>query len=129
MSDARQFLRVAAELAAEVVAAGGTVRGTTRDVSLKGAYVHVGQPFPEGSTCELTLLLDEGSPIAAGMRQVRARGFVSRSDADGMAIEFQELIGLDSWDHLRGLVLLNAEQPLEAQEQFAAHRGLKPRGG
>jgi len=57
---------------------------------------------------------------------VRAKGFVSRAGVGGMAIEFTDIIGLDSWDHLRGLVLLNAEDSQRAQEQLANHLGLRP---
>ncbi len=129
--DARQFLRVAAEIAAVAVGAGGTARGFTRDLSPKGAYLQVDLPFPEGSTCEVTLLL-EGDMVegarAEGAVMVRARGYVSRSDAAGMAIEFESILGLESWDHLRGIVLLNAEEPRIARTQFDAHAGLHARG-
>jgi len=62
-----------------------------------------------------------------GDMNIEANGYVVRSLIDGMAIEFTELIGLESWDHLRNLVLYNAEEPIRAQEQFAAHVGLKLR--
>lgn len=119
----RQFLRVATEVEAEVSGAGGAARGATRDLSLKGMFLHVAEPFPEGSTVRVTLFLDG----RGGELTVRALGWVARSSADGMAIEFTELIGLDSWDHLRNVVLLNAEDTQRAQEQFARHRGLKAR--
>ncbi len=128
--DARQFLRVDAEIAAVAVGAGGTARGFTRDLSPKGAYLQVDLPFPEGSTCEVTLLLEgdgEAAERAEGAVQVRARGYVSRSDQAGMAIEFESILGLESWDHLRGIVLLNAAEPLVARAQFDAHAGLRAR--
>jgi len=119
----RSFLRVATEIHAEISAAGGTVSGLTRDVSIKGAYILTDQPFPEGSTCTVLLRLD-GQRSGGG---VRATGYVSRAGADGIAIEFTEIIGLDSWDHLRGLVMLNAEDVPRAQQQLASHVGLRPR--
>jgi hypothetical protein len=125
--DARQFLRVDAEIAAVAVGAGGTARGFTRDLSPKGAYLQVDLPFPEGSTCEVTLLLEGDTEAAEGAVQVRARGYVSRSDQAGMAIEFESILGLESWDHLRGIVLLNAAEPLVARAQFDAHAGLRAR--
>ncbi len=122
-SDNRQFMRVATEVEAEIRGAGGTVTGATRDLSLKGLFIHVAVPFPEGSTCRITLFLDgRGGDI-----DIEANGYVARSLIDGMAIEFTELIGLESWDHLRNLVLYNAEEPIRAQEQFAGHVGLKRR--
>jgi hypothetical protein len=117
----RQFLRVDADIEAEIEAAGGRVCGTTRDLSLKGMFVHVSQSFPEGSTCSVLMRLDG----QAGAVAVRAKGYVSRASSDGMAIEFTDIIGLDSWDHLRGLVLLNAADSQRAQEQLASHLGLR----
>jgi hypothetical protein len=122
-ADQRQFLRVSTEVEAEASGAGGTVAGSTRDISLKGMFLLTTEPFPEGSTCRLTLYLDG----RAGDLRVVANGFVVRSLIDGMAIEFSELIGLESWSHLRSLVVFNAEEPQRAQEQFAAHLGLRTR--
>ena len=56
-----------------------------------------------------------------------ANGYVSRSLPDAMAIEFTELIGLESWQHLRNLILYNAEDPVRAQQEFDTHLGLKKR--
>jgi hypothetical protein len=120
--DLRQFLRVNADIEAEIEAAGGRVNGVTRDLSLKGMFVQVERSFPEGSTCTILMRLDG----RAGAVVVRAKGFVSRAGVGGMAIEFTDIIGLDSWDHLRGLVLLNAEDSQRAQEQLANHLGLRP---
>jgi hypothetical protein len=122
-SDNRQFMRVATEVEAEVSGAGGSVSGATRDLSLKGMFLRVAEPFPEGSTCRITLFLDG----RGGDMRAHANGYVARTLIDGMALEFTELIGLDSWDHLRSLVLINAEEPQRALEQFATHVGLKKR--
>lgn len=126
--DAREFLRVAAAVDAVVVGAGGTTHGTTRDLSPKGAYVAVTTPFPEGSTCEVTLTIEQADPVShADGITIRARGFVTRCDAGGMAIAFQEILGLDSWDHLRALVALNAEDADRARAQLADCVGLRRR--
>jgi hypothetical protein len=122
-AELRQFPRVATEVEAEVSGAGGSVSGATRDLSLKGMFLRVESPFPEGSTCRITLFIDG----RGGDMRAHANGYVARSLIDGMAIEFTELIGLDSWDHLRSLVLINAEEPQRALEQFATHVGLKKR--
>jgi hypothetical protein len=117
----RQFLRVTADIEAEIEAAGGRVNGVTRDLSLKGLFVQVERTFPEGSTCSILMRLDG----RAGAVVVRAKGFVSRVVPGGMAIEFTDIIGLGSWDHLRGLVLLNAEDAQRAQEELSNHLGLR----
>jgi len=119
----RSFLRVATAIHAEISAAGGTVSGLTRDVSIKGVFILTDQLLPEGSTCSVLLRLD-GQRSGGG---VRATGYVSRAVAEGIAIEFTAVIGLDSWDHLRGLVMLNAEDVGRAQSQLAGHVGLRPR--
>jgi hypothetical protein len=124
-SNLRQFLRVVTEVEADVSGAGGTVTGATRDLSLNGMYLHLVSPFPEGSTCRAILFLDG----RGGDVQVLVNGYVARCGSDGMAVEFKELIGLDSWEHLRNLIIYNAEDPAKAQREFATHMGLRNRLG
>ncbi|MBA2480636.1 MAG: PilZ domain-containing protein [Planctomycetes bacterium] len=119
----RKFLRVTTEVEVDVTGAGGSASGTSSDLSLNGMLLKADAPFPEGSTCRATLFLDGRS----GGARVVADGYVARTLPDGMAIEFTELLGLESWQHLRNLILYNAEDPVRAQAEFDSHLGLKPR--
>ncbi len=118
----RRFLRVATAVEVEVQGAGGSAQGTTRDISLAGMFVKTDQPIPEGSTCTATLYIDG----RAGTMQILVQGEVLRVGSGGMAIGFSALTGLDSWEHLRNLILMNALDPAQAHAEFAQHIGLLP---
>jgi len=52
---------------------------------------------------------------------------IVRSDQDGMGVEFTEM-PLESYDHLRKMVLLNATDPERVEQEFRDHIGLKRAG-
>ncbi len=51
---------------------------------------------------------------------------IARHGKDGCAVQIHELLGLDSYEHLRNLILYNAEDPGTAESEFGSHLGLKP---
>lgn len=118
----RAFTRIATALATEVKGAGGTAHGLTRDVALSGIFVVCPTPFPVGSTVSVVLLLGASLEEA----HIAARGEVVRHEAGGMAIRFDELEGLESYDHLRNLVLLNSRDPERVERELESHVGLRP---
>jgi hypothetical protein len=94
-----------------------------RDISLNGLYLVCEHPLPVGSECRVALLLGRAEePI-----QITASGTVTRVDDSGMGVEITEIIGLESFEHLRNLVLYNASQPEQVEEEFHTHIGLKRR--
>ena len=119
--DHREFTRIARTLEADVVAGGETFYGSTHDLSIKGMMVVCGVQMPAGTLCECVLHLDG----RAGSVAVQARGVVIRAVADALAIEFQELIGPESYQLLHDLVLYNAADPQQVEREFDAHMGLK----
>ena len=119
--DHREFTRIARTLEADVIAGGETFYGSTRDLSIKGMMVVCGVQMPAGTRCECVLHLDG----RAGSVAVQTRGVVIRSVAEALAIEFQELIGPESYQLLHDLVLYNATDPQQVQREFDAHIGLK----
>lgn len=117
----REFTRISNSIDVDVTSDGKVLSGHTRDVSLKGAFVRVGAELPPNTPCTLVLYLDSRESEA----RVEANGRVVRSIGDGMAIEIKELIGVDSYWHLRNLVTYNAEDVERVEEEFAMHRGLR----
>jgi hypothetical protein len=65
---------------------------TTRDVSTSGAYFKTSDPLPVGTKVEVNLIMKVGDENTAGARPawVKASGAVYRTDADGMAVHFDE---------------------------------------
>ena len=116
----REFTRVPVHLRAEVTAEGRLHRdGTMEDVSLKGGFFRSAAPPAEGVPCDVRLHL-EGTPIV-----VHATGRVVRSGPAGCAIQFTEIIGLDSLEHLRHVILFNAQDIARVEQEFHQHLGLR----
>lgn len=116
----REFSRVAVHIPAEVRSDGqATVSGSMENLSLKGGLFRTSQPFPDGARVDVRLHL-EGTEI-----EVHTQGFVVRSTSDGSAIQFTEIVGVDSLEHLRNLILFNTHDPHKVEEEFHEHLGLK----
>ena len=120
-ADKREFTRV--EVHVEVEAAAGPQRivsGRVRNVSLNGVFMVCAEKLPAGEPCSVALILaGRDEPL-----RIEADGRVARIDDDGVAIEFTQ-VAPDDLGHLRNLVLYNAGQPDEVEEEFARHFGLK----
>lgn len=116
----REFSRVAVHLKAEINASGKVHRdGTLENLSLKGGFLRAADPPGEGASVDILLHLD-GTDIA-----VQARGVVVRAGPAGCALQFTEIVGLDSLEHLRNLILLNSHNPYQVEREFHDHLGLK----
>jgi hypothetical protein len=95
----------------------------THDLSMKGLFVHTGKTLPIGAPCLVKIIL-EGSQ---GEQSVEVSGRVIRVTNAGMAVEFQES-DLESYQHLRSLILFNAPNASQVQEELGRNVGFKPRG-
>jgi hypothetical protein len=116
----REFSRVAVHLRAEVIANGRVHgSGTMESLSLKGGFFRSDSAPRDGVPVEVRLHL-EGSEI-----EVRTRGFVVRSGVEGCAIQFTEIIGVESLEHLRNIIRFNTHDPDKVEEEFSHHLGLK----
>jgi hypothetical protein len=91
-------------------------------LSLKGGFFRSADPPRNAARVDVLLHLD-GTEI-----KVHAQGFVVRSGPDGCAVQFTEIIGLDSLEHLRNLILFNSHTPEQVEQvehEFNDHLGLK----
>lgn len=80
--------------------------GSSRDLSLKGAYIKTGKEISVGSKCEVEVCL-------TGMVEkvsLKMEGVVARKDSDGVGISFNS-IDLDSYTHLKNIVRYNVDDP------------------
>jgi hypothetical protein len=115
MDDRRRRTRVNFHTRADVQTTGARVLDLeTRDLSHKGMFVLGEVPLKAGQTCIITLHLlgdEENAPV------LRMEGKIVRSTAGGTAIDFVSM-DPDTYLHLRNLVLLNAEDPDEAEKEF-----------
>jgi hypothetical protein len=116
----REFSRVAVHLRAEITANGKVNRdGTMEDLSLKGGFFRTVDPPGDGVPVDVRLHLN-GTEVT-----VHAQGFVVRAGPAGCAIQFTEIIGVDSLEHLRNLIRFNSHNPHQVEQEFHGHLGLR----
>jgi hypothetical protein len=117
----REFSRIQHPVAVEIGAGERTILGETRDLSLNGAFVATRETFPAGTAVTVSLFLH----ASADEGRVEARARVVRALADGLALEFDEVVGVDGYWHLRKLITYNAEDVDRVESEFASHVGLR----
>jgi hypothetical protein len=122
--DRREFTRVRAHVEAQVSSDSPVlIAGDARDISLNGVYVLCKERLPTGTPCRVFLFL--GDPQEQLV--IRANGKIARADETGMGIELTG-IPVDSFDHLRNLVLYNSGKEIEQVErEFKSHTGIRKR--
>ncbi len=91
-------------------------------VSLRGCFARTEQPRDAGSEFHLVLTTDLDDEAL----HLRVEARVARVQSDGMGIEFVEM-PLESYEHLKRMVLLNAPDPTVVEQEFRDHVGLKRR--
>jgi len=125
MSDnRREFTRVNVPIEAELQLEERCVATRVSDVSMIGAFLAGCEAIPVGTKCRLVVFLD----TRAGKTRIEADGRVVRSGEAGVGIEFEDLVGLDSYWHLRSLVVYNAKDPDAAEREVDEHLGIRRRG-
>jgi len=116
----REFTRIPVRVHAEMKGGGLTLRSTdTRNLSLKGMLLASTESLPEGTDCEVSLLLGDGDAI-----RIEIEGKVAHCYPDGIAIQFTRIFGVESYDHLRKLILYNAEDPDLVDGEFREALGI-----
>ncbi len=123
-SERRKFIRIPFDMEVKIGVEGKVLLANKGiNISMGGIHLStVDAKLTPGALCRIVIILntvDRGPTLEAG-------GKVIRSEAGSLAIEFTEL-DLDSYHHLRRLILLNAAEPDKAEEEFIAHWGIRPR--
>jgi len=122
-TDARDFTRASIKIDTELISGETSICGQANDVSLNGLFLVCDEHLPVASECSVTIFLGERH---ASQLCVRATGRVARLDEHGMGVEFTGL-DMESHDHLRNLVLFNANNVEQVNQEFRSHLGLKHR--
>ncbi len=119
----REFLRVDTKFKVTLENEGKTIQsGRTRDLSMKGLLVLCEERYPVGTDCRILIHLSDPD---SGPK-VEARGTIVREHPDGLGIQFTEL-DVDSYNHLRKMIIHNAEETEKAEQEIHDHVGLKRR--
>ncbi len=106
----------------EVRAQGRSIRSQEGiDISMSGIRLSTREAIPPAETpCQVTIVLGGSeNPVI-----IEAKGKMVRSQEGSLAVEFTEL-DLDSYHHLQQLIVNNADDPERAEQEFAAHWGIR----
>jgi hypothetical protein len=117
----RNFSRVRTHIDVELACGDRIACGRLTDVSMQGVGLDCDEELPLQAECLVKLFLGEPRESAIC---IEAKGNVARSTGNGIGVVFTE-IDLDSYDHLRNLVLLNANDVARIEGEFKEHLGLK----
>lgn len=119
----REFMRVPFKTEVEVRARRNLIRSESGiNISMRGLRMEYGGVLPIGTSCSASVILHASEERIA----IEASGTVVRSEPGILAVEFSRL-DPDSYAHLRQLIQYNAADPEKAEQEFAAHRGIKRR--
>jgi hypothetical protein len=82
-------------------------------ISIKGVFVRTQEKIPEGTPCDLEILLTGSSTKLA----LTIKGLITRQEETGLAIGFDSM-DLDSFMHLKNIILYNASDPEEVEKEM-----------
>ena len=113
-SNRRKVTRVPFDSLVSIRTENGEIEATvnSRDISIKGIFVQTRQPFSVGDPCTISIVLGGST----SRESIKAEGKVVRREESGVGIFF-ESVDLDSFMHLKKLVLYNADDPEEVEKE------------
>jgi len=119
-SEQREFTRVPIAFDVRIAVGGKSIEGArVKDLSMKGMLVLTAERPPVGTPCEAVISL------VAGEVEIRTSGVVAAENALGFGMEFSTIDGLESYIHLRNLVIFNSPDVEKVEEEFQAHSGIR----
>ncbi len=119
-SEQREFTRVPIAFDVRIAVGGKSIEGArVKDLSMKGMLVLTTERPPVGTPCEAVISL------VAGEVEIRTSGVVAAENALGFGMEFSTIDGLESYIHLRNLVIFNSPDVEKVEEEFQAHSGIR----
>jgi hypothetical protein len=118
----RAFIRVPLRMNTSLRTRDRTIwSSSTLDISMSGLRIASSEaPPPEGTPCEIEIVLAEKPSSVI----IDAGGTIVRSEPGTLAVHFTE-VDIDSYEHLRLLILNNAEDPDRAEQEVRAHWGIR----
>jgi len=123
MSDLREFSRVSVSVNVEIERPGlATFKAVAKDVSLNGLRIESAESFDADGLCDVRVILGgDGGEIEPII--IEAHGCAVRSDGQFVAIHFDQL-ELEGYNHLKNLILYNAQDTDQVEHEFDQHVGL-----
>lgn len=92
----------------------------SKDLSLRGLYIHTDQPFALGERCHLKIKLLERTDQG----DIDVRGVVVRADDKGMGVQFTD-IDPDSFRHLKNILYYTTGDPEKIDKEISSTPAFK----
>jgi hypothetical protein len=123
-SNKREFTRVDVDIAAEVQRPGGqSVMGVVEVISMNGLMISAEDNLPDGLHCQIKLILRGGiTPMAFDV----LAEVVRCDELNKLAFAFTQ-IPVESYSHLKNIVLANASESDVIEGEFESHIGIRPK--
>lgn len=119
----REFTRVPVTVCVEMTAGQQVIRSrSSRDISMNGLFIETPEKTVLGEHCTVIVYLGDWDSSF----QIRIRGIVARVDDTGIGVEFIEILGMESFQHLQNLVISNSgEATARIEQEMARHIGIR----
>jgi len=92
------------------------------NLSMSGLLVKSGEHLEPGTECRISIPLTESGEDEL---RIEAMASVARPTTEGFAVSFMNLLGIESYNHLRSLLLYNASDPDQIDAEFKLHYGIR----
>ncbi len=123
-SNKREFTRVDVDIAAEVQRPGAQpVMGVVEVISMNGLMIAAEDTMPDGLHCQIKIILRGG--IEPVVFEVFAE-VVRYDKPNKLAFAFTQ-VPVESYSHLKNIVLANATQSDVIEDEFETHVGIRPK--
>ena len=121
-TEKREFIRIPFNTTVEVRVQDRVIRSHEGiNISMGGVGLSTRDAIPPADAlCRVTINLGEpDDPI-----HINVKGTIVRSQGESLAVKFIDL-DIDSYQHLRQLIVNNADDPDRAELEFVAHWGTR----
>ncbi|KAA3658275.1 MAG: PilZ domain-containing protein [Calditrichaeota bacterium] len=123
VADKREFTRVQIHIEVETDDDHiKTMHGETNNLSMGGFFVETRDKMEIGYEGKMELFLDGGFERVP----IEVHGKVVRANKEGYGVEIVKVYGVDSYSHLKNLVMYNAPDFSKIQAEFDKHCGIRP---
>ena len=118
--DPRTFTRIPIQRGAAVLIEDrGLFTADIANLSMSGMLLKTEEPLEPGASCRISIPL-----TGDGEFRIEALATVVRTFPGGVAVHFSTLMGIESYGHLRSLLLYNASNPEQLEQEFKSHSGI-----
>lgn len=121
VADPRIFSRISLDRGARISIEGRTpFHAEIVNLSMSGLLLKTEEHLEPGIECRVSIPLTENEEM-----RIEAQAAVVRPTTGGFAVNFTKLLGVESYNHLRSLLLYNASDPDRIEEEFKIHHGIR----